>query len=301
MRRCLGLQSHLIVCLGLLIPTTVRSADLDYGIPPDLPLVPSAAPAWSLQILPYAWLPFLVGDITVRGRPVHLDIDPIQVVDHLTHSGGRIPAWMSYIEARRGPISIYNDSFYANLGLSGDLARTRPRADIGVSAGLDFQQAVIELSAGYEVASWAPVPDREVAIDLIAGARYWYQEADLNLALSTELDVAGLEVRGNRALARSGTVDWFDPLVGARLRHQFAPGYELTVKGDVGGFGAGSKLSWQAFAALTFDLATHDGVTYAGMVGYRALDVDYEQGSGRRKYAYDILQHGPVLGLAIGF
>ena len=42
-------------------------------------------------------------------------------------------------------------------------------------------------------------------------------------------------------------------------------------------------------------------LAYAGMVGYRALDVDYEQGSGRRTYGYDILQHGPVLGLAIGF
>ena len=297
-----GLQSALVACLGFMMPAAAYAADLEGGMPPDLPSVPSPAPAWSLQILPYAWLPFLAGDVTVRGRSVHLDIDPIDVLDHLTTSGGRIPAWMSYIEARRGPLSLYNDTFYANLGLSGDLARTRPgRADIGVSAGLDFQQAVIELGAGYEVARWALAADRPVAFDLIAGARYWYQEADLSLAVSADLDIGGLEIRGNRALARSGSVDWLDPLVGVRLRHQLAPGYELTVKGDVGGFGAGSQFSWQALAAVTFDLATRDGVTYAGMVGYRALDVDYEQGSGRRTYGYDILQHGPVLGLVMGF
>ena len=73
------------------------------------------------------------------------------------------------------------------------------------------------------------------------------------------------------------------------------------MKGDLGGFGAGSDFSWQAVAALTFDVAARDGVTYAGMVGYRALDVDYEEGSGRKKYGYDVLQHGPVLGLVVGF
>src|SRR5690554_5858471 len=113
-----GLQSALVACLGFMMPAAAYAADLEGGMPPDLPSVPSPAPAWSLQILPYAWLPFLVGDVTVRGRSVHLDIDPIDVLDHLTTSGGRIPAWMSYIEARRGPLSLYNDTFYANLGLS---------------------------------------------------------------------------------------------------------------------------------------------------------------------------------------
>ena len=42
-------------------------------------------------------------------------------------------------------------------------------------------------------------------------------------------------------------------------------------------------------------------MTYSGLLGYRALDVDYKQGSGRNKYEYDVLQHGPVTGLTIGF
>jgi hypothetical protein len=47
--------------------------------------------------------------------------------------------------------------------------------------------------------------------------------------------------------------------------------------------------------------AAQGGVTYSGILGYRALDVDYEQCSGRTKYEYDVLQHGPVSGLAIAF
>jgi hypothetical protein len=73
------------------------------------------------------------------------------------------------------------------------------------------------------------------------------------------------------------------------------------LRGDFGGFGVGSEFSWSALAAYSFVVAAQDGVTYSGILGYRVLDVDYEQGSGRTKYEYDVLQHGPVSGLTIGF
>ena len=77
--------------------------------------------------------------------------------------------------------------------------------------------------------------------------------------------------------------------------------HELVVRGDVGGFGAGSQFSWNALAAYSWDFAVRNGVTYSGVLGYRALYVDYEQGSSRNKYAYDVLTHGPILGISIGF
>ena len=56
-----------------------------------------------------------------------------------------------------------------------------------------------------------------------------------------------------------------------------------------------------ALAAYSFAFARRDGVTYSGLLGYRALSADYEQGSGRTKYVYDVVMHGPVTGLTIGF
>ena len=106
---------------------------------------------------------------------------------------------------------------------------------------------------------------------------------------------------GKRAIARSGSVDWVDPVVGARLRHRLAPGQEFIVRGDVGGFDAGSQFSWNAVAAYSWDFAVRSGVTYSGVLGYRVLYVEYEQGSGLNKYAYDVLTHGPILGLNIRF
>lgn len=96
-------------------------------------------------------------------------------------------------------------------------------------------------------------------------------------------------------------MDWVDPVIGGSIRHQLAPGQQLLFRGDIGGFGVGSEFSWNVLAAYSFEICTEDGVTYSGLVGYRALDVDYEQGSGRDRYEYDMLQHGPLSGLTISF
>ena len=121
------------------------------------------------------------------------------------------------------------------------------------------------------------------------------------LALAIALAQNGLELRRNRAVARSGTVDWVDPLVGGRVRMEIAPGHELFVRGDVGGFGVGSQFSWQAVGGYSFDYAVQNGITYSGLIGYKALYADYAQGQGRRRYEFDMLMHGPVVGISLRF
>jgi hypothetical protein len=37
------------------------------------------------------------------------------------------------------------------------------------------------------------------------------------------------------------------------------------------------------------------------MAGYRALYVDYPQGSGNTLYEYDMLTHGPIMGITARF
>ena len=261
----------------------------------------SPANQWRLSFTPYGWLPFLVGDTSVRGRTVAIDVDPIQVLDHLE----RAP-WMSYAEARNGPLAFYNDIFYANLGLTADGVKSRgvhPQigGTLSAAVGLDFEEVVVEVGAAYEVARWSSGAGSRTAIDVLGGARYWHQEMSINLALNTNLVIGDLVLSDGIAIARGGSVDWVDPLVGGRIRHQLVPGHELMLRGDIGGFGAGSEFSWNVLGAYSFKICIYDGVTYSGLLGYRALDVDYEQGAGRTKYEYDVLQHGPLTGLSIAF
>jgi hypothetical protein len=228
----------------------------------------------------------------VKGRSVDINVDAFEVLGHLDAA-----PYMGYSEARRGPLTLYSDTFYAKLGIDGSVSRSVRGLSVGADADVDFKQTIIELGAAYEVARWRS----DTAIDLLAGARYWHQDMSLRFDLTGTLDLNGVVVSRNRAIARSGDVDWVDPLVGFRVRHHLAPGQGLVLRADVGGFDAGSQFSWNVLGAYTFTFAVRNGVTYAGVLGYRALGVDYETGSGVNRYEYDVVQHGPVVGLTVGF
>ena len=107
--------------------------------------------------------------------------------------------------------------------------------------------------------------------------------------------------RGLGFLSAEKSVSWVDPLVGARLRHQFAPAWNFVVSGDVGGFGVGSKFSWQVLAALDYEICRSRTVTWSAMLGYKALNVDYSQGSGLTLYEFDMTMHGPIFGVTARF
>jgi len=68
-----------------------------------------------------------------------------------------------------------------------------------------------------------------------------------------------------------------------------------------GGFGVGSDFAWQATGLIGYRVglfAERDANLFAG---YRALDQDYSDGSGRNRFAWDVTAHGPVIGVAIRF
>ena len=59
---------------------------------------------------------------------------------------------------------------------------------------------------------------------------------------------------------------------------------------------------WNVITASALRVsAVRHGILWSGVVGYRALSVDYEEGSGSSKYEYDVLQHGPILGVTARF
>ena len=95
----------------------------------------------------------------------------------------------------------------------------------------------------------------------------------------------------------SGTQDWWDPIVGTNLRLPLGGKFSLNVRGDVGGFGASSDLTWQAFPYLSWQFAKWGSL----QAGYRWMYVDYETGSGASRFKYDIMTQGPQLGFTLHF
>jgi hypothetical protein len=67
------------------------------------------------------------------------------------------------------------------------------------------------------------------------------------------------------------------------------------LRGDIGGFGVGSKFTWNTSALLGYSVSRVVSV----WLGYRALGLDYKSGSGFNKIEFDAIMHGPILG--VGF
>ena len=287
---------------GLLLGFCTLLAATDEAVGADLGSGPPVyedsdvhASNWTLIFTLYGWLPGLNGHTTVKGRTTDIDVGPFRVLEHIDG----VP-WMSYAEARIGRLSFYNDIVYAPLGVDASAAKSIGRVSLDATLGVDIEQAIVEVGATYEIAKWNAFGG-STAVDLLAGARYWHQQVTINLALTGTLDLSGLSITRSRAFARAGDVDWVDPLVGLRFRHQLAPGHELMLRGDVGGFDAGSQFSWNVVGAYGFKIGAYHGLTYSGLLGYRALSVDFEKGSGPSRYEFDMIQHGPILGLVVSF
>jgi hypothetical protein len=89
--------------------------------------------------------------------------------------------------------------------------------------------------------------------------------------------------------------------VGARVLHQMGPGQAIEIRGDVGGFGAGSQFSWQALATYNTPLCMIHGIPVDGYLGFRALSADFTQGSGQSRFEWDNVIYGPVMGATMRF
>ncbi len=91
----------------------------------------------------------------------------------------------------------------------------------------------------------------------------------------------------------SRTDDWWDPYIGLRGRFNLNDKFYLTAKGDIGGFGVGSDLTWTAEAALGCQITR----SIFAEVGYRALGVDLDKDG----LIMDTVTHGPQVTLGITF
>jgi hypothetical protein len=77
---------------------------------------------------------------------------------------------------------------------------------------------------------------------------------------------------------------WLDPYVGIAFRYDLDRVFYLTGKTDIGGFGIGSEITWQAYIGLGCQITRS---IYAE-AGYRYLYTDYTRAS----FLYDITQSG---------
>lgn len=196
------------------------------------------------------------GDVAVKGIPADVDADFGDIAKQLDFAAaGRLT--LGYDQW-----SLSTEFSYLKLSASG-------------SAGsVEQKQWLVEPSIAYRFCD---------CFEAFAGARYNSIEANLDLNLPPG------QVRG-------GTQAWWDPIVGVNLSYPIS-GQKLSFDGrfDVGGFGAGSDITWQAFPYVNWRFAKSASFQF----GYRWLGTDYETGSGANRFRYDVVLAGPQIGLTI--
>jgi hypothetical protein len=275
--------------------------------------------AWKLSIAPYGWYIWLNVEQTVQGQTVAIETNLYEILNEQDN----IQAWFSYQEARNGPLTLYSDVQYINVEFAGDMViakRLSPglSIDANVNIGAAVELAVVEAGAMLEVfrinhghtRAHLSTDDesfaRHTALDVVGGTRVWWLEADIDMRADITVNLNALGLRRsqerNLAVAESGSVSWVDPMVGARLRHHMAPGQQIVLRGDVGGFDVGSSFTWQALGYYEWECQCKPfGTTLHARLGYRALDVDYSDMNGRSDFAYQSLQHGPIAYMRMEF
>ena len=235
---------------------------------------------WEFELIPYLWMSNISGDVTIEGSSSHAKLKFGDIFSDLQF-GGQV-----HLEARKDRWGLFLDTTYLNLKT--EEWTTDP--NVGpINTDFGMKEWLLEFGALYQLGRWSlgKAEGPALALDALGGGRYWY--------LSGDLDVYAPLVP--LSFSSSGSKDWIDPFVGLRLRLNLTKNLLLVLRGDVGGFSVGSQFSWSASAILGYSISR---VVSVGL-GYRALYVDYESGSGSDKFEYKVTMYGPVVGVGFYF
>jgi hypothetical protein len=203
---------------------------------------------WHFVVAPYLWFPGVHGSIGgPNGRQVGFSASPGDLLSNFRFG------IMGVVEPRYKRVLMPLDIMAIWLGSNRALPNTPSQ---GV-ANLKASEFILTQKIGYRL-----IDSEKVKIDALAGFRYWHFHESVSFTTNT--------------LNFSGSQNWVDPLVGGRITGILTPKVEVTVGGDVGGWGTGSQIDYQAFGLLGYRIKP----ALALQVGYRYLYFDYRRSTG---------------------
>ncbi|MGB3389089.1 MAG: hypothetical protein WBA88_13985 [Pseudaminobacter sp.] len=240
---------------------------------------------WALEITPYMWAAGLDGHISPfrRGPTIHVEKPFSDILDDLNF-GGFVNVWGRYDRFVFSGDVMYVDTTDSHG--AGPLPAFQLPNGIPVPAGttidaeVDTKQFVATLQGGYRV-----LDTPGFTLDALAGARFWHISNDVTLTVA----LGGGSVTGSYG----ESFGWVDPLVGMRAFLPLTEKLSFQAQADVGGFGAGSDLTWSALATINYVFSDH----LSASAGYKVLYVDYDHDG----HVYDARLSGPVLGMTYRF
>ena len=243
------------------------------------------------EAMPYAWVPGFHGSIDVKDTTLRVDVDPGDVLQ-LVFDGNAFAAG-GYFALFYDRLSVFADSFggYAEVSVAQTIP-TQLCCTLTIDARTKMKFALTDVGVGYDVLRLT-LPERERPLTLAAwaGARVMY--------LSNEVDAKfGVLHGAERAANVVESVDWADPLIGVRWSVPVHDAIDLDFRGDIGGFGASSDLTWGLLGNLRVWLPWKPfDLTLYAVAGYRVVAFDRSPDDAE----VDLQMRGPMLGAGFVF
>jgi hypothetical protein len=231
---------------------------------------PNAPPSdWHVDWVPiYLWFSGLEGNVGALGYVAPVNVSFSQVFSQLNIG------YMSILDVRRKRIGLLTDLVF--ISVSSD-QKTTPVGNLYSGFTANAKTFFVDPEAYYRL-----IEKDRGSVDVVAGARFW--------RLDNSLDF----LQGTASAASVGqTQSWADPVLGARFRLNLKKNWFADLKGDAGGFGVGSQLTYQIYSGIGKELKQK----YSLLLGYRYLYVDYTNGG----FLYGIRMNGMLAGFNVRF
>jgi opacity protein-like surface antigen len=238
---------------------------------------PSNADVWQFELTPYILGAGLNGTTGVGSVTADVNKSFGDILKNLD------AGFMAMFQASKGLWMFGVDGVYFRIKNQAADSWQGPLGNTSTgSLEATVTEQLYQLTAGYRVL------DEPTKVDVLGAARYTQLDTDLNLAATTG---SPLLPDGSRSI--SGTKNWWDPVIGARVLVPLADAWALVGYADIGGFGAGSDLTYQLLAGVNWQFSK----SVAAKAGYRYLYQDYKDGS----FIWDMKASGFYLGAGFKF
>lgn len=260
-----------VLMLTLFISSSAHAAALK-----SAPLVKPTDNQWRFLIIPYAWLPWIDGDITVKGQESSIKVSPGDLIRALQ------AVFQLHAEAAKGNWSFMVDPTYVKL--KNDVDITGPAGLGSIGGSITNRLTIVDFGVYYKFLNTYVnnCPNSSISLEALLGGRYMKLEASVN---------------PKRFARRSASKSWADPIIGSRLQYHINQFWTAVMYGDIGGFGVSSHFTWAAKLLAIYKFNKTVGLAF----GIRALGTNYSDGHGANKFKMDTTEYGPTVGITIRF
>ncbi len=231
---------------------------------------PDTVKKWHVLTDIYLMAPYMNGETGVSDQIMApVDASPGDIFNKLQMAA------MLYLEVQNGKWAVASDLVYMSLEQEVTPGR------ILNSGTVSAKELIWEPAGFYRIFPF---------LEIGAGGR-------LN-NIKTETDVRrNVFPAGTEEITGNHSKTWFDPILITRLTGDIKDKWLFQFRGDLGGFGVGSDFTWQLQAYAGYRFTKLFQLT----AGYRILSIDYDKGTDKERFIYNMDTFGPVIRLGFNF